>query len=154
MPFLLKLKFPSLIVVFYLPTVSRKSSPWSMADWWITEVTWNDWSVTYWHYPLSNQHHVGAERCESWKRAFTPDEVYAADEAFIISASSLGRPVTGFDGMTTGIGKSGSVTRKLRQFYIEAALNDSIWDGTESSYRDNLNWFLWSLLHDTVDLLG
>jgi len=60
------------------------------------------------------------------ERMFTPDEAYAADEAFVTSASGFVMPVIEIDGKTIGAGKPGPVTKKLRELYIEAALKDAI----------------------------
>ncbi len=52
-------------------------------------------------------------------QAFTLDEVLAADEAFLSSATTLVLPVVKVDGILIGDGKPGSMTLKLRQLYVE-----------------------------------
>jgi D-alanine transaminase len=52
-------------------------------------------------------------------RAFTLDEVLVADEAFLSSATTLVLPVVKIDGKPIGNGKPGSMTLKLRQFYVD-----------------------------------
>ncbi|MBB6309724.1 D-amino-acid transaminase [Xanthobacter tagetidis] len=49
------------------------------------------------------------------ERAFTPQEAYAAREAFITAASTLVMPVVEIDGHTIANGQPGSVARELRQ---------------------------------------
>lgn len=56
------------------------------------------------------------------ERAFTLEEMYGADEAFITSASALVLPVVAIDGRPIAAGRPGPVTRKLRQIYIDAAV--------------------------------
>jgi D-alanine transaminase len=56
------------------------------------------------------------------ERAFTLEEMYGADEAFITSASALVLPVVAIDGRPIAAGRPGPVTRKLRQVYIDAAV--------------------------------
>jgi len=53
---------------------------------------------------------------------FTPEEAYAAREAFITSATAFALPVVNIDGNVIGDGKPGPVSRSLRKHYIEAAL--------------------------------
>jgi D-alanine transaminase len=53
------------------------------------------------------------------ERPFTIEEAKAADEAFITSASSFVMPVVEIDGVTIGDGAPGSVTRRLREVYLE-----------------------------------
>ncbi len=55
------------------------------------------------------------------ERAFTPDEVRTAREAFITGAGALVMPVTHIDGVAIGGGKPGSVTLGLRSDYIARA---------------------------------
>ena len=50
-------------------------------------------------------------------RAFTLDEVLAADEAFLSSATTLVLPVVKVDG------KPGSMTLKVRQLYVDRIKN-------------------------------
>jgi D-alanine transaminase len=53
------------------------------------------------------------------QRPFTPEEAYAADEAFLSSATTLIYPIIEIDGHTIGDGQPGPITRKLRELYIE-----------------------------------
>ncbi len=55
------------------------------------------------------------------ERAFTPDEAYAAQEAFISSASAFVVPVVKIDGRSIGSGAPGPVVTRFRQLYIDAA---------------------------------
>lgn len=55
------------------------------------------------------------------ERAFTPEEAYAAAEAFITSASSFVMPVVKIDDRILGNGVPGPVASKLRTLYIEIA---------------------------------
>ncbi len=56
------------------------------------------------------------------QRAFTPEEAYAADEAFLSSATTMVYPIVEIDGRQIGEGKPGEITRRLREIYIEEAL--------------------------------
>ena len=56
------------------------------------------------------------------QRAFTPEEAYAADEAFLSSATTMVYPIIEIDGRQIGEGKPGEITRRLREIYIEEAL--------------------------------
>ena len=53
------------------------------------------------------------------ERNFTPDEARDADEAFISSASTFVMPVVKVDGVEIGDGKPGSVSKRLREIYID-----------------------------------
>ncbi len=55
------------------------------------------------------------------ERAFTPDEVKRAREAFITGAGALVLPVTHIDGAAIGSGKPGEVAKRLRAEYIARA---------------------------------
>ena len=55
------------------------------------------------------------------ERAFTPDEVLAAREAFITSASGTVMPVVMIDGIHIGDGNPGELTRFLRSKFHQAA---------------------------------
>ena len=55
------------------------------------------------------------------ERSFTLDEVFAAQECFITSATSFVKPVIEVDGKRIGGGQPGPVARRLRDIYIEAA---------------------------------
>jgi D-alanine transaminase len=65
---------------------------------------------------LAKEHGIRIE-----ERAFTPDEAYAADEAFLTSASQFVMPIVEIDGKRVGGGQPGPVTRKLREFFLEEA---------------------------------
>jgi D-alanine transaminase len=65
---------------------------------------------------LAKEHGIRIE-----ERAFTPDEAYAADEAFLTSASQFVMPIVEIDGKRVGGGQPGPVTRKLREFFLEDA---------------------------------
>jgi D-alanine transaminase len=56
------------------------------------------------------------------ERAFTPEEAYAADEAFLTSATNFVLPIVEIDGRRIGGGQPGPVARKLREIYLEEAL--------------------------------
>jgi D-alanine transaminase len=55
------------------------------------------------------------------ERNFTLDEVFAAQECFITSATSFVKPVIEVDGKRIGGGQPGPVARRLRDIYVEAA---------------------------------
>ena len=55
------------------------------------------------------------------ERPFTPEEAYAADEAFLTSASQFVMPIVDIDGQRVGGGQPGPVTRKLRELFLEEA---------------------------------
>jgi D-alanine transaminase len=57
------------------------------------------------------------------ERPFTLEEAYGAREAFITSATSFVMPVTELDGHAIGGGQVGPIARRLRELYIEHALN-------------------------------
>lgn len=57
------------------------------------------------------------------ERAFTPAEAYAADEAFLTSASNFVMPIVEIDNKRVGGGQPGPVTRKLREMFLEEAMN-------------------------------
>jgi D-alanine transaminase len=59
------------------------------------------------------------------ERPFSVEEAYAAREAFITSASTLVLPVIEIDGRAIGDGRPGQVAKRLRQRYIEMALQGS-----------------------------
>ncbi len=61
------------------------------------------------------------------ERSFTPDEAKTASEAFITSASSFVWPVVSVDEQKIGTGLPGPVAKRLRELYIQMAL-DSIKD--------------------------
>ena len=66
---------------------------------------------------LAKEHGIGIE-----ERLFTADEAYAADEAFLTSASNFVLPITEIDGHRIGGGQPGPVTRKLREIFLEEAV--------------------------------
>ena len=55
------------------------------------------------------------------ERKFTPEEAYAADEAFLTSASQFVMPIVEIDGHRVGGGQPGPVVRKLRELFLEEA---------------------------------
>jgi D-alanine transaminase len=55
------------------------------------------------------------------ERAFTPEEAYAADEAFLTSASQFVMPIVDIDGHRIGGGQPGPVVRRLRELFLEEA---------------------------------
>ncbi|MGL4294506.1 MAG: aminotransferase class IV, partial [Aestuariivirga sp.] len=57
------------------------------------------------------------------ERSFTPDEAYAADEAFLTSASQFVMPIVEIDGKRIGGGQPGPVVRKLRELFLQEAAN-------------------------------
>ncbi|MDE2446102.1 MAG: D-amino-acid transaminase [Alphaproteobacteria bacterium] len=65
---------------------------------------------------LAKEHHVKIE-----ERLFTPAEAYAADEAFLSSASQFVMPIVEIDGHRIGGGQPGPVVRKLREIFLEEA---------------------------------
>lgn len=60
------------------------------------------------------------------ERPFSIDEAYAADEAFLTSASTFVMPIVEIDGRKIGGGQPGPVARRLREIYIEEALKTGI----------------------------
>ena len=65
---------------------------------------------------LAKEHNFQIE-----ERLFTPEEAYAADEAFLSSASQFVMPITEIDGHRIGGGQPGPVVRKLREIFLEEA---------------------------------
>jgi D-alanine transaminase len=65
---------------------------------------------------LSKEHGVKVE-----ERLFTPEEAYAADEAFLTSASQFVMPIVEIDGKRIGGGQPGPVSRKLRELFLDEA---------------------------------
>jgi len=63
-----------------------------------------------------------AEGIDVELRPFTVEEAYAAEEAFLSSATTLIYPIVEIDGHLLGEGKPGPVTKRLRELYLEAAL--------------------------------
>ncbi len=60
------------------------------------------------------------------ERAFTVDEVKAADEAFSTSASAFVMPVVEIDGTPIGTGTPGKVATRLREIYLEESLKKAL----------------------------
>jgi D-alanine transaminase len=82
--------------------------------------------------PLSNRILAGCTRRALFRlsqehgikvveRLFTPEEAYAADEAFLTSASQFVMPIVEIDGKRVGGGQPGPVTRRLRELFLEEA---------------------------------
>jgi D-alanine transaminase len=65
---------------------------------------------------LSAEHNIEIE-----ERLFTVEEAYAADEAFLTSASQFVMPITEINGHRVGGGQPGPVTRKLRELFLQEA---------------------------------
>ena len=65
---------------------------------------------------LAKEHGVEIE-----ERSFTPEEAYAADEAFLTSASQFVMPIVEIDGQRIGGGQPGPVVRKLRELFLAEA---------------------------------
>lgn len=65
---------------------------------------------------------AGQEAISIEEAPFTPEEAYRAREAFITSATNFPIPVVTIDGHQIGDGKPGPVARRLRQLYIDSAL--------------------------------
>ncbi|MEM7766998.1 MAG: aminotransferase class IV [Pseudomonadota bacterium] len=53
------------------------------------------------------------------ERAFSPEDVHAAAEAFTTSAGAIIAPVTALDGISIGNGKPGPVTRTVQRLYYQ-----------------------------------
>jgi D-alanine transaminase len=68
---------------------------------------------------------AGEQSLKLEERPFSVEEAINAREAFITSATTFVLPVIAIDGNRIGDGRPGGVTRRLRQLYIETAL-DSI----------------------------
>ena len=56
------------------------------------------------------------------QRPFSVEEALNADEAFLSSATTMVYPIIEIDGKKIGDGKPGPVAKKMRQLYIESAL--------------------------------
>jgi len=56
------------------------------------------------------------------ERPFSIEEARDAHEAFITSATTFVMPVISIDGKPVGAGKPGDLTRRLRELYIQTAL--------------------------------
>ncbi len=60
------------------------------------------------------------------ERPFTPDEAFAAKEAFTTGAGALVLPVIAIDGRPVGTGTAGPVAARLRKLYIDHAIATAI----------------------------
>ena len=58
------------------------------------------------------------------ERPFSVAEAQQASEAFITSATTLVMPVVSINGKPVAGGKPGALTRRLREIYIQTALQD------------------------------
>jgi D-alanine transaminase len=56
------------------------------------------------------------------ERPFSIEEAYEADEAFLTSASNFVLPIVDIDGRRIGGGQPGPVSRRLRQMFIDKAM--------------------------------
>ena len=65
---------------------------------------------------LASEHGLSVE-----ERLFSVEEAHAAAEAFLTSASSFVMPVVAIDGRPVAHGKPGSLTRRLRELYLQMA---------------------------------
>jgi D-alanine transaminase len=68
-------------------------------------------------FKLAAEHGVRIE-----ERPFTPEEAYAADEAFLTSSSNFVMPIVEIDGRRIGGGQPGPVARKLRELFLAMAM--------------------------------
>jgi D-alanine transaminase len=66
---------------------------------------------------LADDHGIEIE-----ERAFTPEEAYDADEAFLTSASNFVLPIVEIDGCRIGGGQPGPVSRRLREIFLSEAI--------------------------------
>lgn len=57
------------------------------------------------------------------ERAFSVEELFAAREAFVTSATTVVMPVVEVDGRKIGDGRPGALTAELRKLYVERLLN-------------------------------
>ncbi len=69
---------------------------------------------------LSKVHNIQVE-----ERSFTLEEALEADEAWISSATTFVLPVVELDGQSIGTGNPGTLYKKMRALYIEAALKNA-----------------------------
>lgn len=60
------------------------------------------------------------------ERAFTLAEAYAADEAFLSSATMLVMPIISIDGNLIADGRPGPLTRRIRKMYVEMLAQESV----------------------------
>jgi D-alanine transaminase len=109
---------------------------WMVEDGFVTEGTSSNAYIvkdnTVITRPLSNRILAGCTRRALFRlaeeygvkieeRLFTPEEAYAADEAFLTSASQFVMPIVEIDGKRIGGGQPGPVSRKLRDLFLEEA---------------------------------
>jgi D-alanine transaminase len=109
---------------------------WMVEDGYVTEGTSSNAYIvknnTVITRPLSNRILAGCTRRALFRlaaehgvkieeRLFTPEEAYAADEAFLTSASQFVMPIVEIDGKRIGGGQPGPVSRKLRELFLEEA---------------------------------
>jgi len=66
---------------------------------------------------LAHKHNIPLEQ-----RAFSVQEAYEADEAFLSSATTLVVPIVDIDGHAIGDSRVGSVTKRVRELYIKEML--------------------------------
>lgn len=59
------------------------------------------------------------------ERTFTLAEAFAADEAFMSSATTLVLPIVSIDGRKIGSGKPGPVAQQLRAMYVQMLLDEA-----------------------------
>lgn len=110
---------------------------WMVEDGYVTEGTSSNAYIVKGHKiitrPISNSILHGCTRralfrmaaehgVEIEERLFTPQEAYAADEAFLTSASQFVMPITEIDGKRIGGGQVGPVVRKMRELFLEEAV--------------------------------
>ena len=69
---------------------------------------------------------AASAQMEVEERAFTLEEALEADEAFITSASTFVMPVVEIDGNRIGEGVPGSVTKRLREIYLDESLKKAV----------------------------
>jgi len=67
---------------------------------------------------LAPRHGIPVEQ-----RLFTAEEAYAADEAFLSSATTMVYPIVEIDGHQIGEGRPGIIAQKLRELYLSEALS-------------------------------
>jgi len=71
---------------------------------------------------------AGEQPLKLEERRFSVDEAVNAREAFITSATTFVMPVVSINGRRVGDGRPGEVTRRLRELYIQAAM-ESVGEG-------------------------
>ena len=68
---------------------------------------------------------VESDNIEFEERSFTIAEAQVAQEAFVTSATTFVWPVVSIDGVSIGDGKPGPVASRLREVYVQTALDRS-----------------------------